>query len=130
MPNTDVAIRLDESRVALEIRTPVPELVLALPESAQKKPDALLSDSRGIVEAYFKDHLKILSSGGAAQTYNITSLTISNTNDEFVGDYQELLLTIEVPVQNGFNPRFSARIRRRYSSSPEPFRARKNHAGF
>ncbi|HEY0426394.1 MAG TPA: HupE/UreJ family protein [Pyrinomonadaceae bacterium] len=105
MPNTDIAIRLDESFVTLEIRIPVPELVLALPESVRMRPGTILSDSRGIVEAYFKNHINVLSKSGAAQSINITSLSVSNSTDEFVGDYQELLLTAEVPVRDGFNPR-------------------------
>lgn len=107
MPNTDIAIRLNESAAALEIRIPVPDLVLALPESVRARPDTILSDAgtRSLVEAYFKSHLNVLSESGVAQPYNITSITVSNNTDEFVGDYQELLLTVEVPARNGFNPR-------------------------
>lgn len=105
MPNTDIAIRLGESVVKLEIRIPVPELVITFPESERVTADNILSDSRGGVEAYFKDHIRILSKSGGAQAYNITSLTVATSSDEFVGDYQELLLEVEVPVGEGFDPR-------------------------
>lgn len=105
MPNTDIAIRLGASVVTLEIRIPVPELVLAFPASARVTAENLLSDSRGVVEAYFKNHIRILSKSGVAQGYNITSLTVATSTNEFVGSYQELLLVVEVPASEGFDPR-------------------------
>lgn len=104
MPNTDIAIRLDESVVSLEIRIPVLEFVLAFPKSEDVTSDNLLTVSREKVAAYFKQHLKILSKSGVAEDYDITSLSIASNSDEFVGDYQELRLTAEVPVRDGFNP--------------------------
>jgi hypothetical protein len=105
MPNTDIAIRLDEAVVSLKIRIPVLEFVLAFPKSEGVPPDNLLSDSREKVVAYFKQHLKILSKSGAAQDYDISSLSLAASSDEFVGDYQELRLTADVPVRGDFNPR-------------------------
>jgi hypothetical protein len=46
-----------------------------------------------------------LSKNNAAQAYKITSLKVEKASDKFVGDYQEMILTIEVPVQDDFNPR-------------------------
>jgi hypothetical protein len=105
MPNTDIAIKLDERVVSLEIRIPVLEFVLAFQKSENVTPDNLPSDSREKVVAYLKQHLKILSKSGVAQDYNITSLNVESSTDEFVGDYQELRLTADVPVRDGFNPR-------------------------
>ena len=104
MPNTDIAVRLDESRVALEIKIPVPDFVLGFPKSEDVTPENLLVQSREKVEAYFKRHLKILSKSGAAQDYNITSLSVDGNTDEFVGDYQELIAEFAVPVRDDFNP--------------------------
>ena len=67
MPNTEIAIRLDEPVVSLEIRIPALEFVLAFPKSEGVTPDNLLTDSHEKVVAYFKQHLKILSKSGAAQ---------------------------------------------------------------
>lgn len=105
MPNTDIAIRLDEAVVSLEVRIPVLEFVLGFPKSEGVTPDNLLTGSREKVVAYFKQHLKIFSKSGAAQDYDITSLGVAPSSDEFVGDYQELRLTADVPVGDGFNPR-------------------------
>ena len=105
MPNTDIAIRLNESQIALEIKIPAPEFVLGFPKSEAVTGENLLSESREKVEAYFKRHLKILSESGVAQDYNIASLTVDTNADEFVGVYQELIAKFEVPVRGSFNPR-------------------------
>lgn len=105
MPNTDIAIRLGRSVVTLEIKIPIPELVLAFTASERVTSDNITSGSRVVVEAYFKDHIRVLSKSGAAQAYSITSLSVATSSDEFVGNYQELILTVEVPVGEGFDPR-------------------------
>jgi HupE / UreJ protein len=94
MPNTDIAVRLDNSSIEFEIKIPVPELLLALPQNEQ------ITD-----EKYFREHIKILSKDSVRQPYNITSLEIATNTDEFVGDYQELNLVLEIAVNKGFNPR-------------------------
>ena len=105
MPNTDIAIRLDEATVTLEIKIPVPEFVLGFPKSEGVTPENLLVQSREKVQSYFKQHLKILSRSGAAQDYSITSLSVDGNTDDFVGDYQELIAEFAVLVRDDFNPR-------------------------
>jgi hypothetical protein len=105
MPNTDISIRLDDKVVNLEIKIPVPEFVLALPKPQSVTAENITTNSREKVEDYFQEHLKILSKNNAAQAYKITSLKVEKASDKFVGDYQEMILTIEVPVQDDFNPR-------------------------
>jgi HupE / UreJ protein len=95
MPNTDIAIRLGEKTIFAEIRVPVPELSLAL--SNVEDPDA--------VKAYFRKHMRFVSTTSVDQPYEIDDLQVSAANDQFVGRYQELSLNIRVPVTSGFNPR-------------------------
>ena len=105
MPNTDISVRLDESKVTLEIKIPVPEFVLGFPKSEGVTTENLLVESCEKVEAYFRLHLQILSRSGVAQDYSITSLSVDGNTDEFVGDYQELIAEFAVPVRDDFNPR-------------------------
>jgi hypothetical protein len=105
MPNTDIALRLDETVIKIEIKIPVLEFVLAFTTEENLTPENLLSDSREKVKAYFGQHLHILFKSGAAQDYSIDSLNTDSSSDEFVGDYQELIANFEVPVRGDFNPR-------------------------
>jgi hypothetical protein len=97
MPNSEISIRLDETIITLEIKLPVPELVLALPKTVE------VTDKN--IESYFREHLKILSKDGVSQDYKIASLKIEKSVDEFVGEYRELNLLVEVDVNAEFNPR-------------------------
>ena len=104
MPNTEIGIGLDDASVRLEVKIPVPELLLAFPKSEPITAENLLTDSRGFVENYFREHLKILSKDGVEQPYDIKSLAIAKSTDEFVGEYQEFVLRIETRVREGFTP--------------------------
>jgi hypothetical protein len=104
MPNTEIIVSLNDSSVQLEIKIPVPELLLAFSQNEQITAENLMTDSRGFIENYFREHLKILSNNGIEQTYEIKSLAMAKNTDEFVGEYQELDLKVEMPVREGFNP--------------------------
>jgi len=95
MPNTDIAIRLGDTTIFVEIRVPLPELSLAL---------ANVQD-REAVKAYFRKHMRFVSATHGPQPYEIDDVQFTAANDRFVGRYQELSLNIHVPVTSGFNPR-------------------------
>lgn len=104
MPNSEIGVGLNDTSVQLKIKIPVPELLLAFPKNEPITAENLLNDSRGFTENYFKEHLKIFSKDDIEQSYDIKSLAIVKSSDEFVGEYQELDLKIEMPVREGFNP--------------------------
>jgi HupE / UreJ protein len=95
MPNTDIAIRLGEKTIFAEIRVPVPELALALPNA--EDPEA--------VKVYFREHMRFVTTTNFPQPYEIDDVQFSKAKDQFVGGYQELSLSIHVPVTGGFDPR-------------------------
>src|ERR1700750_1961943 len=78
MPNTDIAIRLGEKIIFAEVRVPLPELSLALPNV--EDPEA--------VKAYFRQHMRFVSANDVAQLYEIDDVQFSKANDPFVGAYQ------------------------------------------
>src|SRR5690349_24408839 len=79
MPNTDIAIRLGEKTIFAEIRVPVPELSLALSNV----------EDRDAIKAYFRKHMRFVSTTNVDQPYEIDDVQVSMANDQFVGRYQE-----------------------------------------
>lgn len=113
MPNTVIAVRIDEAFVTLHLAIPLPELRLAMREQwpqAQALVDtggcvALGRMAALAVRGYMQQHLVIRSGRGAVQAWALDSLELWATTDENVGRYQELRATIHVPATADFNPR-------------------------
>src|SRR5262245_35502161 len=89
MPNTEIAVSLDDGGVRLDIVMPFPELLLALPASFPSDGNLLDDAQQRALRAYFDEHLAIVSQNDIPQPHVIESLSIRQAVDANVGWYQE-----------------------------------------
>lgn len=65
LPNTVIAVSIDERRAGLDIAVPAPELLLAMTGDAHLNAKALLANDRKALAAYLDAHLSVLDADGA-----------------------------------------------------------------
>lgn len=104
MPNTAIALRLNDGGVLLQVAIPLPELRLAMQQDwpEQAREDAPPLDA---IAQYVRRHFQLRALSGAAIPYAVQSMTIWDAADENVGAYQEFRASILAPAVNGFDTR-------------------------
>jgi hypothetical protein len=105
MPNTEIAVSLDDGGVGLDIVMPAPELQLAFAALDPTHGERLSASQQHALRAYFNQHLSIVSESGVKQPYMIELLGLQQATDGNVGAYEELRVRVWAPAREGFNPR-------------------------
>ena len=105
MPNTVIAVSLDDRALRLDITLPMPDLLLVLPLAVTPEVGRLTDQQSQVLTAYFSEHLTVTSRGGARQPYAIESFELSEAVDSDVGRYQELTLHVRTAPTTDFDPR-------------------------
>jgi hypothetical protein len=105
MPNTEIAIWVEEEGVRLEIALPIPELRLAVPASFPQIGDVHSQAHERALATYLDQHLSIISKDGVRHAHVLESVGMRQSLDTNVGQYQELHLRVWVPARGQFDPR-------------------------
>lgn len=105
LPNTEIVVSLNDGGVRLDIALPVPELRLALPASFPNDGNLLGESQQRALRAYFHEHLSLVSRNGTPQPHVAESISVSQSVDANVGQYQELRVRVWAPATEQFNPR-------------------------
>lgn len=105
MPNTVIAISLDDGRIALDVAIPLPELRLAMQRDWPSSAAAMDSVWQRAVTTYLARHIAIHSATRVAQSVVVERIHIWRTTDENVGAYEELRFRVTVNADSEFDTR-------------------------
>ena len=105
MPNTVIAVSVDDGGVTLDIAVPMPELRLAMQVEWPGTASALGDEQRAAFTRYFLRHVGVRSTQGVTHPVSVRSMTVWEAADANVGRYQELRLRMFALAGNGLNAR-------------------------
>lgn len=109
MPNTVIALSIEDAAITMDIAVPLPELKLAMQGDWPPKSRALDDASRAAIVAYCKRHVVVRSSDNVVRPWEVQNVTVWESVDENVGSYQELRLRLRVDARaNPFDTRHFA----------------------
>ncbi len=108
LPDTVITIRDYGRDLEMNVMVPMAELLLALPTSARLTGADVIIKERRLLDDYFRDHLFVLPNGEAPLRFTIRSVESTTVQDEHVGRFELLTLTIIFPRRTSFMLRYDA----------------------
>jgi hypothetical protein len=120
LPNSVVALTLDQRRVSMRIEVPVAEVETAMaagPDGVRGAP------SKAQVAEYFAHHVSLLDAQGAAIGQAIRSVEKVSATDPEAGEYQEWHIAIDAEMPPGLSRSFALRYEAVIHQIPTHFAA-------
>lgn len=97
MPDTQIVVDRSANQIALTIRLPVAELLIAQPLAGLGNDDPT-PESIAKLRAYFAGHTAIVDASGKRYPLTLKSIEIEKSSDAEVGTYSELVVRAIAPV--------------------------------
>lgn len=105
MPNTVIALSVDDDGVTIDVAVPLPELKLAMQGDWPSGAREMDSEWQRAITIYLMNHFAMRSISGEMQPWTLRAVKIWETTDSNVGRYQELRFRVDVEPRENFDVR-------------------------